>query len=82
MNFTDVDEPVKVAVVFEGGKMSPKWFIRQGRKFIVKQTDFIWNEKQGNREIVNFSVTTEGFAAELAFDKKYLTWHLKKTITD
>ena len=82
MNFTDTDEPVKVAAVFEGGKISPKWFVRNGRKYTVKQTDFVWNEKQGTQELVNFSVSADVITAELSFNKKLLTWHIRKIITE
>lgn len=82
MNFTDIDERVKVAAVFEGGKISPKWFIRKGRKYIIKQTAFVWNEKHGTEEIINFSVSADVITAELSFNKKHLTWHIKKIITE
>ena len=81
MDFTDFDEPVKVAVLFEGGKIIPKWFMRADRKYIVKQIEFIWNEKHGSQEIINFSVVADSICAELSFNKKFLTWHLKKIIT-
>lgn len=82
MNFTDVNEPVKAAAVFEGGKILPKWFVRKGRKYIVKRIDFIWNEKQGMQEFVNFSIAADTLSAELSFNKKLLTWHIKKIITE
>jgi hypothetical protein len=78
MDFTNLDEPVIVAAVFEGGNLKPKWFMRGGRKYIVTGVEFIWKEKQGACEIMNFSLVTDAFCAELSFNKKLLTWHIKK----
>lgn len=82
MNFTDMDEAIKVAAVFEGGKILPKWFIRKNLKYEIKEINFVWDEKQGKEEIINFSITTDSFCAEIAFNKKFLTWYLKKAITE
>ncbi len=80
MDFTDFDEPVKAGAVFSGGKVTPKWFSRGGRKHEIKNIEFTWNERSGTQEIINFSVTADAFSAEISFNKKLLVWRLKKII--
>lgn len=82
MDFTSLDEPIIVAAVFEGGNLKPKWFMRAGRKYTITGIEFVWKEKQGADEIMNFSVVTGALCAELAFNKKFLTWHIKKIVNN
>lgn len=76
-----IDTPIKVGAIFERGKISPAWFIWEGRKYTVKGINYFWKRKEGQNTIYFFSVTEGENNFELAFYIPHLTWKLEKILS-
>lgn len=75
---TEVDEWVKVGVVFSSGVVKPAWFMWRNQKYTVKETTYTWQEKTGETMLSFFSCSDGANLYELVFDSKYLSWKLSK----
>jgi len=50
--------PLRVAVIFSsGGKVEPKWFELNRRKYEIKEVSFFWKDQVGKVSFQHFSVT-------------------------
>ena len=74
-----INDPIRVAVVFVGGELKPVWFDWKGRQVRVKETAFTWTTRQGNAEIMHFSVTDGINLYEISFDRWSMSWSLTFT---
>lgn len=81
MEHVTIDEPVKVAAVFDGETVLPKWFVWQGRTRRITETTYTWRDNQGTARILHFAVTDGATVFELAFNQKTLAWRLESTTT-
>ena len=78
MELKELNVTIKVAVVFEGDKVLPRWFVWENRKYDVKEINYTWNDRQGAEDLRWFSVTDGTNNYELAFNAKRLVWKLNK----
>ncbi len=69
---------VKVGAIFKGDKIAPKWFVWDGRKYMVKEVNYNWQGKQGREKVHCFSVTDGTNNYELAFYTEKTVWKLTK----
>jgi len=69
---------IKVGAVFKGSKIVPKWFIWEGRRYEVKEINYVWQDYQGREKIHCFSVTDGVNNYELAFHSEKMVWKLNK----
>ena len=75
---TEINEPVRVAVIFNRGEVRPVWFAWKGRQIRVKETTFFWKTWQGSAAILHFSVTDGEGLYELRFNMESNGWVLAK----
>ena len=79
---TQIDESVKVGVVFdEGKKIIPKWFIWNGRKHDIARVTFTWKLQEGRNVLHHFAVTDETNLYELCYNTAELSWRLMAVST-
>ena len=73
-----LNNKIKVGVVFKekSADMVPKWFIRQGRRYLVDRVNYTWDEKKGRSTIRHFAVTAEKTNYELTYDTQRMAWRL------
>jgi hypothetical protein len=82
MNITRVDQIIKVAAVFEGANIKPRWFTWVNRKFEVKKIAMTWKSYEGAARLVHFSVTDGSTLYEITFNNKNYEWRLDKIATE
>ena len=74
-----VQEPVDVGALFRrGAKPAPKWFVWNGRKYVVKAVAMTWASKEGESPLLHYSVTAGADAFDLCLNQKTLLWSLEK----
>jgi len=74
---TDLDEAVKVGVVFDKGQaVFPRWFVWHARKYIIRRVTFSWKVKEGIYCNYHFSVTDGVNLFELCYQPHALVWKL------
>ena len=59
-------------------KMKPVRFKWSGRQIDVKDITYVWQSKEGEKDIYHFSVTDGKTLYELTFDAKSLLWRLEQ----
>jgi len=69
---------IKVGAVFKGSKISPKWFVWEGRKYNVASLEYTWEDKQGAEKLLHFSVSDGTNTYELAYNTIRMSWTLEK----
>jgi len=79
MGTTDIQQKVKVGAVFEGLKVTPKWFLWCGKKHAIEQVTFTWKTKEGDAQVIHFAVTDGATGFELSFNQKSLQWTLENS---
>ena len=78
MNITRVNQIIKVAAVFEGATIKPKWFTWVNKKFEVKKIAMTWKSYDGAARIIHFSVSDGNSLYEISFNNKTYEWRLGK----
>lgn len=78
MDFLENSKAIKVGAVFKGDKVLPQWFVWEGRKYAVKEINYVWNDHQGREKIYCFSVNDGANNYELAFYSEKTIWKLTK----
>lgn len=74
---TEIGDTVKVGVVFdESGKIIPKWFVWNGRRYDITRTTFVWKVQEGRSVIHHFAVTDGDNMYELCYNTAELSWRL------
>lgn len=70
-------EPVRVAVIFEPGRgLRPVWFDRRNRKHVVRETTYRWQDREGDKPRLHFTVTDGDALFELVYTPLDGTWTL------
>ena len=72
----EINEPIKVAVVFSRGEIRPVWFGWNGRQIRIKETTFTWKTYEGSARILHFSVTDGEGVYEIVYNVESLGWRL------
>jgi len=78
MNVTRVNQPIKVAAVFDGPSIKPKWFTWVNKKFEIKKVAMVWKSYDGSARIMHFSVTDGSSLYEISFNNRTYEWRLEK----
>ena len=79
---TQIEEPIRVGVVFERGLVSPRWFLWGGRRYNVSKVTMRWQTQEGQAPVLHLGVTDGVNLFELAFNQKTLTWKLASVEED
>ncbi|MFH1367999.1 MAG: hypothetical protein ABII64_02605 [Elusimicrobiota bacterium] len=79
MEETIINEPIDVGAVFGKNKIRPKWFLWKNRKYEIKETTFTWQDREGEANIIFFSVTDGATLFEISLNQKTLAWRLEKS---
>ena len=73
------EEIIDVGAVFGKNKVQPKWFLRNGRKYDIKEVTYTWRTRQGDAVILHFNVTDGANLFEISFNQKSMNWILERT---
>ena len=79
MEIKELDQIIKVGAIFKGGSdIRPTWFVWEGRKYIIKNVNYVWNDREGREKLHCFSVTDGTNNYELSFNAEQAIWKLNK----
>ena len=87
METKELDQTIKVGAIFSagggsafGGKgdIRPSWFVWEGRKYPVKEINYVWMDRQGREKLYCFAVTDGANNYELSFNAEQANWKLNK----
>ena len=78
MVVNEVNERIKVAAVFDGPKVTPKWFFWGRIKHKIERVEHTWRSREGETPLLFFSVTDGFNVYEIRLDQKKLEWVLEK----
>ncbi len=77
MRVEPIQERIKVRADFEGAKVTPLLFLRNGQKHRVLKVNLRWEDREGGRKLYYFSVSVEsGDVYQMHLDSADLSWHL------
>jgi len=80
--YTVINEPISVGAVFSSGKITPRFFIWNRRKYSVEEITYSWHSKVGSAPIFHFAVTSNHSAYEISYNLKTSDWHLEKVYVE
>jgi len=76
--YETINEEIKVAAVFEKGKVKPLVFSWNGKKYKIKSINLVHNAAIGSAECLFFSVSTASGEYKIKYDTKNLNWTLEQ----
>ncbi len=82
MQVNEVNEKIKVGVIFDDHKVTPKWFYWARRKHENRSVEHTWHAKDGEAKLLFFSVTDGANTYEIRLNQKTLEWRLEKIYTE
>jgi len=71
-----IREHVRTGVVFDQGRVSPAWFVWNGRRYRVREVTQRWSTKSGSETILHLGVTDGASVFELTLNQQTLVWRL------
>lgn len=75
--------PIRVAAIFSpGGKVSPKWFELNRRKYEVRDTTYFWQDRLGEVALLHYAVSDGENLYELVYNTVEQTWSLSGLAAD
>ena len=77
-----INEPIEVIAKFAGGKLTPLFFHRRGRKYRVESVEFVHSVKEGETRFYHFSVVGSGTLYRLIFNSQAFVWRLSAAETE
>jgi hypothetical protein len=80
--YTIIDEPILVGAIFSAGKVIPRFFIWNRRKYQVEEVTYFWRSKIGVAQILHFAVASYGSVYEISYNLKTSNWHLEKVYVE
>lgn len=79
MELKELDQIIKVGAIFKGGSdISPIWFVWEGRKYMIKEVNYVWMDREGREKLHCFSVTDGANNFEMSFNAERVVWKLNK----
>ena len=73
-----IKERIKVAAIFERGKVKPFLFSWREKKQKIKNINLIHSAYIGSSKCLFFSVSTDNGEYKIKYDTKNLTWSLEQ----
>ncbi len=77
-----VNEPIDVGAVFAKNTVKPKWFVWNTKKHAITEVSYLWKDKEGEADILHFSVNDGATMFELSLNQKTLQWRLERTMME
>lgn len=72
----EIDEAIRVAVVFSRGEVRPVWFDWNGRQIRIREVAFNWQTREGRSVLLHFSVTDGRGLYEICYNREGMEWRL------
>ncbi len=75
---TEINEPIKVGVIFGSGQATIRWLTWKGRKILIEKVTFSWKTADGAKEVRKFALSNGSEVFEVAFYPADFLWYLEK----
>jgi hypothetical protein len=80
-NPQELNERIEVLTWFKKGKVQPRLFIWNNKKYKIKNITYNWQERRGQELISYFSVQTpESDLYQISFNNNSFSWRINKII--
>lgn len=76
-----IQEPIKVVASFAPNKFKVHFFNWRDRSYQVESMNLFHIEKNGNKRLYHFAVSSQGNSYELVYDPITLDWQLKDIVS-
>ena len=76
--YDEIKEKILVGVVFSGGKIIPRFFVWNKRKYPVEKVNYFWRSKAGSFPIFHYAVTNCDSVYEISYNLRNSEWNLEK----
>jgi len=76
----ELNERIQVLAWFRNGKILPRQFIWNNKKYKIKEVTYNWQERQGRETISYFSVSTETDLYQISFNNTTYGWRINRII--
>jgi len=80
-NSQELNERVEVLTWFRNGKIQPRIFIWNHKKYKIKNITYNWQERRGQELISHFSVNTNLNLYQISFNNTSFAWRIVKVIS-
>jgi len=78
MPLTKTKDEIEIITIFTKTGPQPHSFKWSGKYFKIEKINLIFEKKQGNDKLVNFSVTAENNYFKLVFNTNNLKWYVEE----
>ena len=75
-----LNERIQVLAWFRNGKVTPRIFVWNNKKYEIKEVTYNWQERQGQEVINCFSVSTGDDLYQISFNNTTLGWRINRVI--
>lgn len=72
----EINEKVKVAIIFGDKGAIPVWFEWKGKKNKIEKISYVWKEKNGQMLLIHYSVLSNNVLYHLVWDKEKMIWFI------
>lgn len=76
--YTEINEPILVGVIFSSGRIIPRFFIWNKRKYQIEEVTYFWRSKIGSFPIFHFAVTSYDSVYEISYNPNTSKWLIEK----
>ena len=76
----ELQERIQVLAWFRNGKILPRQFIWNNKKYKIREVTYNWQERQGRETISCFSVSTGADLYQISFNNTTLGWRINRKI--
>jgi len=76
--YNEINEPILVGVIFSSGKIIPRFFIWNRRKYQIQEVTYFWRSKAGAFPVFHFAVTSYDSVYEISYNSNTSRWLMEK----
>ena len=76
--YTVINEQILVGAIFSTGRVVPRFFIWNNRRYRVDEVTYFWRSKVGSVPILHFAVTSYDSVYEISYNLGTSRWYIEK----
>ena len=76
--YTEINEQILVGVIFSTGRIVPRFFVWNNRKYGIDEVTYFWRSKTGSVMILHFAVRSHDSVYEISYNLKTSKWYIEK----
>ncbi len=76
----ELNERINVLAWFQNGKIYPRLFLWNNKKYRIRNITYNWQERRGQELISLFSVSTDFDLYQISFNNTSFSWEIDKVI--